>query len=330
MALVDSYGRTIRYLRVSVTDRCNLSCTYCRLENAEPLPNNHRLLRLEEMGRLVRLFTELGVDRIRLTGGEPLLRKNILHLVETVGKLPLLRELSLSTNAVLLARHAHVLKKNGVGRVNISLDTLKPDVFSNLTRGGLLAPVLEGVTVAVEAGLHPVKINMVVMRGINDGEVVDMVSYARDKGLMLRFIETMPIGEAGQGVNDRFVSAEEILDRIRTTFAADLMPVHAARGSGPARYYQLSGTSAEVGVISARSQHFCDTCNRMRLTSLGELVLCLGREDRVDLKSAIRSGATDDALKVLIQEATRLKPERHQFDRSDHAVKKQKMSSLGG
>jgi GTP 3',8-cyclase len=330
MALVDSFGRTIGYLRVSVTDRCNLSCDYCRTSDMQILPNNKQLLSLEEIGRLIRLFAELGVDHIRLTGGEPLLRKNLLHLVEDLAAIPQLKELSLSSNALLMARYAHDLKKAGLNRVNISLDTLKAETFTTLTRGGELAPVLEGIAAAVSAGLSPVKINMVVIKGVNDDEITDMVEYARSNDLMLRFIETMPIGAAGREIDQRFMAADDILKKIKQTFQSDLIPVFSKRGSGPARYYRFTGTKAEVGVISARSQHFCDSCNRMRLTSFGELVLCLGREDRLDLKTAMRNQATDDDLKQLIQDAVLLKPKQHGFSGNNQENPDHDMSSLGG
>jgi GTP 3',8-cyclase len=330
VALIDSFGRTIHYLRVSITDRCNLNCDYCRIDGNEILPNNDKLLTLEETGRLIRIFTELGIERIRLTGGEPLLRKNILTLIQEIGSLPDLQELSLSTNALLLKRYAHDLKKAGVGRVNISLDTLNPQTFKTITRGGKLQKVLDGISTAVDAGLHPVKINMVVMKGVNDNEVGDMVEYARHHGLILRFIETMPIGDAGLQVNDRYIPAEKILAMIKDRFGSELIPVHQKIGSGPARYYQIAGTKANIGVISARSRHFCDTCNRMRLTSTGQLVLCLGHEDRKDLRTAIREGATDEQLKEQIKEAVYLKPESHQFDNEDTHGATHQMTALGG
>ncbi|MBF0446994.1 MAG: GTP 3',8-cyclase MoaA [Magnetococcales bacterium] len=330
MALIDSFGRTIRYLRVSVTDRCNLSCDYCRTAGLQRLPNNQQLLTLEEIGRLVRIFTELGVERVRLTGGEPLLRKNVLGLISQLGGLPLLTELSLSTNALLLSRFANRIKQAGVHRVNISLDTLNPETFKTLTRGGNLPDVLAGIQAAVKAELYPVKVNMVVMKGINEQEVPSMVEFAREHGLVLRFIETMPIGEAGKGIDGRYFSAEAILDMVKARFDSELIPVHQSRGSGPARYYQIAGTDAEVGVISARSRHFCDTCNRMRLTSTGQLVLCLGREDRKDLKTALRQGASDEDLKRQIEEAVELKPLNHQFDQEGAHGTTHAMSALGG
>ncbi|MBF0380854.1 MAG: GTP 3',8-cyclase MoaA [Magnetococcales bacterium] len=329
MALIDSFGRTIHYLRVSITDRCNLNCDYCRIDGNELLPNNDKLLSLEETGRLIKIFTQLGIERIRLTGGEPLLRNNVLSLIKEIGSLPNLQELSLSTNALLLKRYAHDLKKAGVGRVNISLDTLNPKTFSTITRGGKLQKVLDGIATAVAAGLHPVKINMVVMKGINENEVGDMVEYARHHGLILRFIETMPVGDAGKQVSDRYIPAEQILTMIKDRFSSELIPVHQKVGSGPARYYKIGNSKANIGVISARSRHFCETCNRMRLTSTGQLVLCLGHEDRSDLRKFIRDGATDEQLKEQIIRGVSLKPESHQFNNNSHGATHQ-MTALGG
>ncbi|MBF0128164.1 MAG: GTP 3',8-cyclase MoaA [Magnetococcales bacterium] len=332
MPLVDSFGRTIRYLRVSVTDRCNLACDYCRPFGEPLLPNHQELLTLEEIARLVRLFAALGVERFRLTGGEPLVRRNVIALVRELGGMAGVRELSLTTNGVLLARYARALHEAGVRRVNISLDTLTPEIFRRITRGGELAPVLEGIEAALEAGMRPVKINMVVMRGMNDHEIPEMVAFAARRGLLLRFIETMPVGQAGQEVLDRYVSAEEIFQHVRRGFGGGVVPVlhQEPQGSGPARYFRIEGTGAEVGVISARSRHFCDTCNRMRLTSKGALVLCLGSVDRVDLKTALRSGETDHQLMARIQDAVALKPERHHFDGAWDTSPTLNMSALGG
>lgn len=332
MSLTDPFGRTIRYLRVSVTDRCNLQCDYCRVTGGTIVPNRGEILTLEEIARLCRLFIGLGIDRIRLTGGEPLLRRNLLSLVEALAREPGLTELSLTTNALLLARFANALQAAGLKRVNISLDTLNPEIFARITRGGDLAPVLEGIDAAVAAGLQPVKINMVVMRGINEHEIPDMVAFAVRRDLTLRFIETMPVGEAGTSHPERFVEAGEILERIRVGFGGDLVPVERSRrtGSGPARYFRVEGSGAEVGIISARSRHFCDTCNRMRLTSRGALVLCLGAVDRVDLKSAMRAGASDAELAELVRGGVAMKPEGHRF--AEEATRRPTlgMSSLGG
>lgn len=342
--LTDSFGRTIRYLRVSVTDRCNLFCSYCRLPTEKIFPNNQDLLSFEEIVRLVRIFLELGIERIRLTGGEPLLRRNVVDLVQALAALPGLQELSLSTNAVLLGRYAVPLRAAGLHRVNISLDSLNPETFTCLTqpeKAGVapktsthLSSVFTGIKAAMDAGLRPVKVNMVVMRGINEHEIPEMVAFAKAQGVILRFIETMPVGEAGLGVSEHFVPAEEILEMIHTHFGAQLLPIQTSgdprHGSGPARYFRIAGTDTEVGVISARSRHFCDTCNRMRLTSKGSLVYCLGRQDRMNLKIPLRRGATDAALKTHIREAVSLKPERHAFERLDAQGKTAHMSALGG
>ncbi|MBF0185283.1 MAG: GTP 3',8-cyclase MoaA [Magnetococcales bacterium] len=342
--LTDSFGRTIRYLRVSVTDRCNLFCNYCRLPNETLSPNNRELLDFDELVRLLRLFLALGVERIRLTGGEPLLRRNIVGLVQEIAQLPGLRELTLTTNALLLARHAAALRAAGLHRVNISLDSLHPHTFDRITQPHRLLPdlpserqevlglpaVLAGIDAALRAGLQPVKINMVVMRGINDSEIVDMVQFAHRHGLLLRFIETMPVGEAGMEMADHFIPAEEILQRIQNHFASQLIPVEDKRGSGPARYFRLADSAAELGVISARSRHFCDTCNRMRLTSKGSLVYCLGRSDRMDLKQLLRNGASDAELQAAILAAVALKPQQHEFNQSEFYRPGNRMSALGG
>lgn len=332
MALLDSFGRTIRYLRVSVTDRCNLQCDYCRPAVEPLLPNHQEILTLEEMGRVVRLFVELGVDRIRLTGGEPLLRRNILSLVRQVGALPGVEELSMTTNAILLARYAQDLRDAGVRRINISLDTLTPEIFHRITRGGDLAQVLAGIDAALQAGLHPVKINMVVMRGVNEHEIADMVRFAGQREVTLRFIETMPVGPSGAMTSDRFISADEIFALALQEFGGELVAVPQARvrGSGPARYFRIEGVGTQVGIISARSRHFCDGCNRVRLTSRGELVLCLGAVDRADLKTAMRSGASDGQLMEQIQAAVNLKPKQHQFQVGSNSQPTLDMVGLGG
>ncbi|MBF0161702.1 MAG: GTP 3',8-cyclase MoaA [Magnetococcales bacterium] len=340
--LTDSFGRTIRYLRVSVTDRCNLFCRYCRLSTEEILPNNKEILDFDELVRLLRIFLELGIERIRLTGGEPLLRRNLVGLVRTVSRLPGLQELTLTTNALLLERYAAALQAAGLRRVNISLDSLDPDIFDTITRREGAAPtpgtglpaVLAGIAAAIRVGLHPVKVNMVVMRGINDHEIPAMVLFAQQQGVLLRFIETMPIGEAGVGMTDHFMPAEEILARIHHHFGSQLLPATADKDAGPARYFSRAGTEAAIGVISARSQHFCSSCNRMRLTAKGNLVYCLGRQDRMDLKSLLRTGASDAELKTAIRAAVDLKPERHAFAMQEgatpHSAIHAAMSALGG
>ncbi len=336
MALVDSFGRSIQYLRVSVTERCNFRCHYCRpAQGGAPIPREE-LLSLEELARLLDIFVGLGVRRVRLTGGEPLLRRNLLHLIRSIRPLAGLEEISLSTNGYLLGAMAHDLAAAGVERVNSSLDSLNPATFADLTRGGDLDRVLAGIDGALAAGLHPVKVNMVVMGGINDHEIPAMVDFAWERGVRLRFIETMPVGEVGGRAVQRYVSAGEILERIRQHRGVALIPEDHPSLTGPARLFRLEGSEARVGIISAMSRHFCSDCNRMRLTSRGDMVLCLGREDRVDLRCALRAGADDAQLADLIRRGVAAKPEGHGFRpprpeaESSGAAVGHRMSALGG
>ncbi|CAK0761051.1 GTP 3',8-cyclase [Gammaproteobacteria bacterium] len=329
--LQDTFGRSIRYLRLSITERCNLRCCYCRSATGVRYQTEDDLLTTDETIRLVRLFVDLGVRRVRLTGGEPLMHRAIIALARAITALPNLEELSLSTNAILLARHAAALREAGVQRVNISLDSLNDATFATITRGGILQDALAGINAALQHGFHPVKINMVVMRGINDHEVGDMVFFAHQKGVVLRFIETMPIGEEGLEVVNRLVPADEILERIRHHFGSELHPVNkSTSGVGPARYFSLSGNGVDFGLISALSQHFCDTCNRVRLTARGALVLCLGQNDWVDLKTPLRSGWNDQELKGLLLKAIQDKPMRHHFGEVTTHHPGHYMVALGG
>jgi len=328
--LVDPFQRTIRYLRVSVTDRCNYRCFYCMPSLGMEWEERSEFLTFEEMTRVIRLFTELGVDKVRLTGGEPLVRRGILEFVKQLSGLPGLKDLSMSTNAHLLADKAEALRAAGVGRVNISLDSLNPEVFRKITRNGELEPVLRGIDAALAAGMEPVKLNMVVMRGLNDDEIEAMLDFAQVRGADLRYIETMPVGEAGIGGTDYFMPAAEILARLKRYAGAELVPAKGGKGAGPARYYQIGEGPVRVGVISALSRHFCDDCNRVRLTAKGDLVLCLGQEDRVSLRDGLRSGLDDQAMKALIHAAIARKPRRHEFNNDNRKVALRHMSSLGG
>lgn len=327
--LADSFGRRIEYLRLSVTGRCNYRCTYCMPAAHCAAVRRKDELRDIELLRLVRSFAELGVRKIRLTGGEPLARRGIVRLAGDIARLPGIDDLSLSTNGHLLARHAMALRDAGVRRVNISLDSLIPATFARITRSGDLAAVLQGIDAAIEAGLHPIKLNMVVLKGINDHEIEDMLEFAQARGAHLRFIETMPVGEAGAASMAHHYPAHKMLERVRDHCGSDLIPVKGGRGAGPARYYQLGDSSARVGVISAISRHFCEGCNRVRLTARGDLVLCLGQQDRVALGAVLRAGASDDEIKREILAAIARKPERHDFLENAHAIRLP-MSALGG
>lgn len=306
--LTDRHGRTIDYLRISLTDRCDLRCRYC-------LPRTHRAfvptadwLRLDEIERLVRLVTAAGVRRVRLTGGEPLLRPGIVELAGRLRRLPDLEDLSLSTNATRLAALAGELRRAGVDRLNVSLDTLSPERFRAITGFDRLGRVLDGLMAAKAAGFTPIKLNMVPLAGDNDDEVDDMVAFCLDHGFVLRLIEVMPVGSAASAVTPADVGA--LRERLRSRFGLvdGLLP-----GGGPARYLRSRDGRFSVGFITPLSQHFCDTCNRLRLTADGALHLCLGREARVDLRGAMRSGASDAELMRLVADGVERKPWRHDF-----------------
>jgi len=323
--LIDSFGRKIEYLRLSVTDRCDLRCFYCIPKGFKGFTEPEDCISLDDYVRLVRLFSELGVSKVRLTGGEPLVRPDLPEMVRKIGALPMIDDLSLSTNATRLAQHAKVLKKSGVSRINVSLDTLNPDVFREVTQGDL-EPVLRGLQVAKAVGFHPIKINMVVMRDLNLHEVGDMVDYCLENQFTLRFIETMPVGEAGQQARERYVSLDEIKELLYQRFE---MEPAKMKGAGPAKYLKIIGKRLKIGFITPMSQHFCETCNRVRLSSEGTLYLCLGQSDKLELRPLIQQGLSDDEIKAAILEAIHNKPEKHEFDSNPSNVVRV-MSMTGG
>jgi len=300
-SLIDPFGRKIEYVRVSVTDKCNYRCGYCMPEQGvHPEGRHTEYLSYDELARIIKAFVNLGVAKIRLTGGEPLVRKNLASFVEQIKTFDGLEDISLSTNAHYLEREASALKKAGVSRVNVSIDSLKPSRFKNITRGGDLKKVLAGVDKALEVGLQPVKFNMVVMKGTNDDEIEAMVDYGLAKGVEVRFIETMPIGPAGVSLMDQHYPASKILQRVKQHVGKDLIPSTGKTHDGPSKNFKIAGTDTRIGVISAVSQHFCESCNRVRLTAKGVLALCLGQEDSVDLRTPLREGITDEALENLL------------------------------
>jgi cyclic pyranopterin phosphate synthase len=294
------------------------------------LRQRRHLLTSEELTRLIRLFAGLGVRRVRLTGGEPLVRRDLIPLAGTIARLPGIDDLSLSTNGHLLERHASSLKQAGVRRINISLDSLDPTIFARITRGGDVHAVLRGIEAALAAGMAPVKLNMVVMKGINDHEIEPMLDFALARGADLRYIETMPVGPQAAESMARHYPAALILDRLRRHRGSELIPAKGNQGAGPARYYRVGDGPMKVGVISAVSRHFCAGCNRVRLTAAGELVLCLGRSDRVSLREALRDGYSDEAMEAMIRAAIAHKPERHDFLAARGEVVSIPMSALGG
>lgn len=326
--LIDRFGRRVTYVRLSVTDRCDLRCLYCMAEEMAFLPRS-QLLTLEEMARLGRCFSELGVVKLRVTGGEPLVRRNVIWLFQALGALPGIRDLTLTTNGTQLARFAGELKAAGVTRVNVSLDSLRPDRFHAMTRLGDLAKTLTGIDAALAAGFQRVKLNSVILKNVNDDESLHLVRFAMDRGMDISFIEEMPLGQIGD--HDR-AAAYYPSDAIRADLsrALELIPTTETTG-GPSRYYRVAGSTTRVGFISPHSHNFCGDCNRVRVTAEGRLLLCLGQEFSTDLRRALRANPTDDArVKQAIVTAMSLKPRGHDFELGGHPVILRHMNMTGG
>lgn len=323
--LTDKYGRIIEYLRLSVTDRCDLRCNYCMPEGFKDFGEPEDWLTFDEIERVIRVFGELGTKRIRITGGEPLVRKNVPELAARLSALPGIEDLSMSSNATRLRKNALALKQGGITRINVSLDTLRTDRFKTITGGGKLEKVLDGLMAAKEAGFQPVKINMVIMRGVNDDEVEDMVQFCIKHDFTLRFIETMPMGDTGREASTQYIPLNEIHDRLAEKYTLVKTKMN---GGGPARYVRVEGTELRIGFITPMSQHFCETCNRVRLSVDGTLYLCLGQEDSYPLRQYLRAGITDEELKQHIKNAIDIKPEKHEF--SDNPAKLVRFMSMTG
>jgi len=321
--LFDSFQRGINYLRVSVTDRCNLRCIYCMSPEGVPWMPHSEILSYEEISAVVRIAAELGINKVRLTGGEPLVRAELHELVQMLSEVKGIDDISLTTNGTLLKKHALELKQAGLKRVNISLDTFRSDRFRYITRCGELSDVLDGIDAAMNADLHPVKINMVVMRGINDDEVLDFARMTCKQGWHVRFIERMPFTEMAE-----VVPSDELRQRIMSV--GSLEPCSSAIGNGPARYYRLPGASGTIGFISPITEPFCSDCNRLRLTSNGRLCPCLLSDEGVDLKQPLRSEVSSHEIKRLILKAVALKPERHHLCEDVPISIKRRMSQAGG
>ena len=310
--LVDRFGRRVDYVRLSVTDRCDFRCVYCMAEDMQFVPRAE-VLSLEELFRLGQAFTQLGVKKIRLTGGEPLVRHNIMHLIEQLGQLQGLEELTLSTNGSQLERMSSDLRQAGIRRINISLDSLDPDKFKRITRTGDLGKVLAGIDRAIATGFDRIKLNAVILKGRNEEEIIDLVDYSVDKGLDISFIEEMPLGLIDD--HDRalsFCSSDEVRAIIEQRYS---LTESSASTGGPSRYYTLTGSDSRVGFISPHSHNFCHLCNRVRVTVEGRLLLCLGNEHSMDLRSLLRDeSAGPDELRQALVAAMDLKPEKHHFD----------------
>jgi cyclic pyranopterin phosphate synthase len=327
MTYTDTYDRPVEYLRLSVTDRCNLRCVYCMPEEGVPRLPRERMLRYEEIVRVTRVAVEMGFIHIRLTGGEPLARRGFVSLVEQLARIPGLDDLSMTSNGILLRHHARELAQAGLRRVNVSLDTLRPERFARITRRGQLEDALAGREAALGAGLRPVKVNTVVVRGLNDDEVADMARLTMEPDWHVRFIEMMPLAAGSHWSGDGVVPSGEIRGRIETA----LGPLTAVRGegAGPARYYRLPGAEGTIGFISPVTEHFCQSCNRLRLTSDGRLLPCLLSDAAIDLRSALRAGGTDDHLRALFLQAITAKPRGHRLS-EQRAPECLPMSQIGG
>jgi cyclic pyranopterin phosphate synthase len=326
--LRDRFGRNVTYVRISVTDRCDLRCVYCMAEHPHFVPRS-QLLTLEEAARIGRAFVDLGVSKLRITGGEPLVRRDVIKLFQALGGTPGLRDFTLTTNGTQLARFAAPLRAAGVDRVNVSLDSLRPERFRAITRSGDLGKTLDGVEAARAAGFRRVKINAVVLKHRNHDEVGDLVRFALDRGLDISFIEEMPLGLIGE--HDRaeaYYSSDQILEDLGRDF--ELLPTTETTG-GPSRYYRVRGSDVRVGFISPHSHNFCGSCNRVRLTAEGRLLLCLGQEHSVDLRRVVRAHPTDDeALRRAIIEAMAIKPRGHDFNLAAQPVIFRHMNHTGG
>jgi cyclic pyranopterin phosphate synthase len=326
--LADAFRRPISYLRISVTDRCNLRCTYCMPEAGLPWIPNADVLSFDEIEHIVRAAAGVGVRSLRLTGGEPLVRPNLAELVRRLAAIDGIDDIALSTNGLLLAEHAAELAGAGLRRVNVSLDTLRPERFQAIARRPGLERVLAGIDAAIAAGLAPVKLNCVVMRGVNDDELADFAALARDRRVFVRFIEMMPVVENLAEQRDQYVSAEDILSCLR--LGGSLDAVTGPGGNGPARYFAEPGALGAVGVISPLSHDYCDRCNRVRLTADGRLRLCLFGDHEIDLRTPVRNGAGTDEVADLFRGGMLIKPERHHLRLGEAASRMRAFSEIGG
>lgn len=324
--LVDQFGRTIDYVRVSVTDKCDLRCTYCIPEGFRDFEVPQNWLSFEELTRIIRNFTELGVKRFRLTGGEPLLRKDLPKLVESIKNIPGVEDLSMTTNATQLKKHAVALHNAGLDRLNISLDGMSTSVIKEITGLNCFNQVYEGIMAAKDAGFDQIKINMVPMLNINDNQIEPMIKFCIDNGFILRMIEVMPMGHTGQKT-----TGKNLTDFLNEAYKKyDLIESAEIRGGGPARYWKSKDGKFTLGLITPISQHFCETCNRIRLAVDGTLYMCLGQNESYSLRDLVRSpDCTDDDIKSAIHSAIDLKPLKHEFVEDDTKIVRF-MSMTGG
>lgn len=316
----DSFGREINYLRISLTDRCNLRCEYCMPEKGIDKLEHEEILTFEEIYELTKVFVEVGITKIRFTGGEPLVRHGVLDLISKVSKLDGVKEIAMTTNGTLLKKYALKLKEAGLNRLNISLDTLDYEKYKEITRGGDLNKVLEGINAAKEAGLTPIKINTVLIGGFNEDEIPKFVEVTKENSIDVRFIELMPIGEAAAFAKDKFIPNNRVLEAV-----PELAPIEYDDISSPAVYYKLPNSKGKVGIINPISCKFCSNCNRVRLTSTGKLKLCLHSNREIDLKKALRN---NEDIKELIMKSILTKDEEHHLENEEYITRN--MNQIGG
>ena len=331
-SMLDKYDRDINYLRVSITDRCNLHCTYCRPKEGISLKGHDDILRYEDITRIVSQAVKIGLIKIRLTGGEPLVRRGFVEFARDLKKIQGLQDISLTTNGILLAQYAEDIYKAGITRINISLDSLDKDKYFHITRGGHLDDVFRGIAAAEKAGFSPIKINTVVISGFNDNEALDFAQLAMKKPFQIRFIEIMPISDVNAGQSNDFLPTNHLYERISKHFKLEPLKGKKNKSDGPARIYGVKGGAGEIGFINPVSDHFCSTCNRLRLMADGKLRACLIKDEEIDLKPALIRHCDDDELSGLIRQAILLKPEKHDLDCTDRHLKKchRDMSDIGG
>lgn len=318
--MFDSYGRKINYLRISVTDLCNLRCKYCMPEKGIDKMLHNEILTLEEIHDITKNFIEIGIDKIRITGGEPLVRRNILKLIEGIGKLDGIKDFAMTTNGILLKNYAKDLKQAGLTRVNISLDTLNEEKYSQITKVGKLKDVIKGIEEAKRVGLTPVKLNVVLIKDFNEDEIEDFVNLTKYEDIDIRFIELMPIGDLKHWSMNKYVSNDIVLEKM-----SDLIEIKTDDISSPAKYYKLPNGKGKIGLINPISCKFCDNCNRIRLTADGKIKPCLHSNKELDLKTLIREGK--DIKKVIIETITN-KPKEHELEEG-HYISRE-MTAIGG
>ena len=329
--MFDKFDREINYLRVSITDRCNLHCNYCRTKEGISLKGHSDILRYEEIIRIVSIAVKMGLIKVRITGGEPLVRRGFIEFIAALKKINGLQDISLTTNGIHLEQYAQDIFDAGIHRINISLDSLNKEKYFQITNGGSLDAVLRGIAKAEQIGFSPIKINAVAIKGFNDDEVLEFAKLSVDKPFQVRFIELMPMGQS-IGFGEDYLPMSQLIQKISAKYELEQLKVKESKSAGPATIFRIKGGRGELGFINPVSSHFCSTCNRLRLTADGRLRACLLKEDEIDLKKELSDNCSDAVLESLIKEAILLKPKHHDLDCSDRHLKKchRDMSEIGG